>query len=346
MFPETDFHKYNASVFLIVGRRYYHLSKTPEQANGFIIYLNNKFHIAPGISLEDEERCYISENSRFFCEFKKIEKDKLAKILGVECIEGDINLKNDILFFLNKIALPESERTLSKQQKERYRELSYKVFEAKKVQSFVFPMIIGGDCIIMNKNIFPLDYSKSSGQVFVNGRYYVIRDGAVATTDIVEREFHRRFRKKLEDEVYAEFSEAQRSESDISINLHMSAIGASKYRCAYEYGDLGFDTSIRRVYHLIKPHYNYNTGKSYIEGQSAGTIDLVNGKLGESPRFAERPDRNSPFTTLDHMPHHLLGDGGINSGESIGNSVPERIWHLKNFAANVSRLGSFHCHNT
>jgi hypothetical protein len=340
MFPETDFHRLGATIFLIIGGRYYNASHSEAANENYLTLCSLRFPLKRGRTIQEEEANYFKKNSGTLAKCK----EEIGKQINLSdsCfqeIQRDISEKEEILFFLDNICKPhngkvKAEKSAVQAYRERISVLSPEVYE----EGPILPKMLDKNYLAINGRLYPLLEEKAPVFVSLEGKNYTIQ-GSDRTIDQIESDFNKILHQRIKRQVIknsgmVEDLEGKANNLQEEINSLITNLNVSVYPHCYEFGDIGYDKKIMSVYWLIAPHHNKTTGKSYGEGQSAGTLRLNKGELATSALFADRGDRNSQFTISTSS--HCLGFS------LRGNSLEDKMQYLHTFANVVNKNGAFH----
>lgn len=322
---------------LIINGRYYTATNAQITDMNYLALCGLRFPLKAGRQISDEEKSYMKQNSRCLQEFKiKTEKEINNEGRHLEEIKTDIETKKDIVFFLSNLCEPHNPFFLTEDNAENKQQNKS---NSIKENELIFPRIINTDYAIINKRLYPLKETSTPLFVNLNNKNYTI-DTSNKTVEDVESYFQKSLEEKLKIQALKnslkikDFDKNINSLSDKIISLEV-ALKVSRFKHCYEFGDIGYDFSIKCVYWLIHPHYNKTTKKSYKQGQSAATISLNKGQLGTTGQFAERKDRNHPFRISNEK--HCMGGCKL-----VGNSNEDKMYYLHSFANTVKNKGGFH----
>lgn len=333
MFPETDFFRRKNLMFLIVEGRYYNTSNSFPAEKDYLTLCGLRFPLERGRSLAEEEKNYRSRNKGLFQQFRNSFQEKMDANRGALCdVLKDIEEKEDVLFFLANICRPHDSplRVLEPGRKTESR--------ASDSAELIFPQVIGQGYAVINQRMYPLKPTEKPVFVLLNEKGYSLNPSRMSVED-AEHEFHRLLARQLELQALSDFEAAKNCQGELKkldekIGSFQVAAKVSRFRHCYEFGDIGYDTTLKSVYWLIPPHHNRTTGKSYKEGQSAAVLPLAKGLLGVTAKFAERKDRDSPFEISNLS--HCLGFS------LVGDSLEDKMHYLRTFVSVVERNGGFH----
>lgn len=316
---------------VVIQGRYYNTSNSETVDKNYLSLCGLRFPLARGRTLIEEEQSYTRRNEKVIQDMKnRFEKEINVNKKTLDEIQKEVDLREDIAFFISHICVPH-ERT------SKFKEDA----GSKKISNSnepIWPLILAKDYAIINGRVYPL--KPASEPVFVNldNKNYTLDRGEMKVEDAESKFINiltQRIRiQAMNDSVKVkEIAEKAKALDEKILSLE-TALKISRYPHCYEYGDIGYDTSIRCVYWLIPPHHNRSSGRSYSEGQSAAVLPLANGQLGTAGSFAERNDRNSPFAIFSYS---LCLGFGLN-----GNSLEDKMLYLKTFANVVSTNGALH----
>lgn len=337
MLPESDFYRRKNLMFLIVGMRYYNVENAQPVNKDYLELCSLRFPLKQGRMLTDEENSYLKINKKILQNLKtEIEKEITKKGAHLNDIKIDVETKEDILFFLSKICKPHNQKVDKNNKIQGEEQESFRFFLED--NELIFPRIINKDYAVINKRLYPLKTTENPVFVSLNSQNYTI-DVSNKTVEEVESTFQRFLKEKIRIQALKDSVKTKELEKKISnLNVEIASLeielNVSKFVHCYETGDIGYDFTSKLVYWLIPAHYNHTTGKSYEEGQSAATLPLQGGKIGNTWRFAERKNRNSQFVTRSES--HCLGFS------LVGDSLEEKMQFLHTFANVVKENGAFY----
>ena len=337
MIPESDFHKRRSSIFALVSGRYYNAQESSNITSDYVSLSGVNYPLNPGRTLVEEEQSYIKRNSDVLKKrIAEIKSDiKNGKLMDEKSRE--LEILRDINFFLTYIAKPDNPDSKTREYRDR---IITAVAEENILNGIsLFSEIVPNNCAVINGRIYPLREIEQLSFLRVYGKNYTF-NASKMTVDDVENAF----KGQLEQELIGRVMKGSGRYNEVSdeiMNLRNKNIlmaedlGVKRYPYCYESGDIGFDFSIRRIYCLIKPHSNQSTGRTYSEGESASTLTLENGVIGGDTRFADRNNRNSPFTV--NSGSHCLGSLTLQ-----GNTLEHKMQFLRLFAKEVYDNGKFY----
>jgi len=337
MFPETDFYRKRNLIFLIIDHTYYNISNSGDVNENYLNLCELRFPLTKGRSLLDEEKNYIKKNSKKLQDFKtEIEKQITKEGKHIGSIKESLEVQEDIHFFLSKICQPHNPDAAGTGTESSVQRTEYSI---DCEESLILPQILNENYAIINQRIYPLQQIQEPIFVSLEGKNYTINT-SIATPEEVEGNFQ----KILEERIKVQALSDSKKVGEILQNIdnlqekiiHLTLkLNAKKYDSCYECGDIGYDFRSRLVYWLIPAHYNETTGKSYGEGQSAGTLSLIKKNLGTTLKFADRNERNSPFRISSK--NHCHGDLKLG-----GNSLEDKMAYLRAFRMQVDKEKKFY----
>lgn len=335
MLPETDFHKMRKMMFLIFNGRFYNASNSAQVEDNFLELCDLRFPVMPGRMLSEDGKNYFKRNRASLEKLKNKMEKEILKTNEASAITQSLNLEEDVQFFLNEIC-PIVTPHLEKR--------NYVPFTPPERSSSldelpeIFPSILNGNCAGINGRIYPLRPVNGRGFVRLSGREYGMGKSEV-TIDEAEARFFQTVEWKIKEQVLitskeikdllTKLEEAKQKNKALAEDWKVSI-----YPHCYECGQFGFDKTVKILYHLINPHHNSNTSRAYEEGQSAISLPLLNKQIHGTVRFAERPNRDSPFSVSSYS----TCSGGLPIGDAIGG----RAHYLQVFADMIGREGKFH----
>ncbi len=349
MFPETEFHKLARHLmFLIVGDRIYHTTNSREVDKNFIFLFGLNFPLKRAETLEELEERYQKRNSAELQKFKEQHVEALNE-KNIRELETALKTKEDLMFFFREICTRYNLSTGYKSSicqfiaQQRARE---KRAEEPRGKEHTLKKILTFNCAVVNGRIYPLEDYTSTFFANLDGKNYQIAR-AVMTVEEAEKAFFDQFALALKKEALLDFEQEKESSKRIlELEKEIGSIevldGVRKYTHSYEFGEIGFDTSSKLVYWLLRPHYNETSGKSYGEGQSAVTLTLQSKNLGSTVKFAERNDRNSRFDIYSGS--NCYGDATSMPpfDSSNKNSIEDRMFMLRTCAQMVNEEKRFY----
>lgn len=344
MFPEIEMSKRGNSIFLIFDSRVYNVANASETNKDHVYLAGLRFPLVSGRTLKEEENSYFKRNApKILDEARKIE-EQLEKKGGIEDLVNEAEIVSDINCFIKRIS--KADNPYVKTTKYTPLKLEFTIDGQFSLEGLsVIPSIIEGNYLVANSRFYPLLPTNKLSTVLINEKNYTLDKSRLTI-----QEFEKKFQEKLTEELKLRAIARSKQYKELKIetenqkaeNKHLvEQIGIRTTPFAYESGNEGFDFSIRRVYVLIKEHYNHTTGKSYEEGQSAATLELIRGEIPSKldARFAERATPDSPFV-VSTLPH-CLGSLHIR-----GKRIEEKMFYLRKVAVTIATKGGFYQYST
>ena len=332
MFSETDFHKRGNLMFLVVNGRYYNTSNSGAAESDYLSLCGLRFPLRKGMKIDEEERNYMKKNHDLFDNFRKNIRLKIdSKESSISDISNNLEKIENLIFFLNDVCpcYDEKLKRLDINDRTRIQNLGS--------DKSILSELLNQNYAIINGRIYPLKQTETPVFVNLEGKTYTF-DASNKLVDEVEADFHQFLQERLEKQsiedskrMLGEIGRIQNKLCSLEIILNVS-----KFPCCYEYGNVGYDSSIKSIYWLVAAHYNKTTGKHYKEGQSSAMLPINNSTLGTVGIFAERNDRVSPFELSGGAPHF----GGLSL---VGNSLRQKIRYLHTLANAIAKQGALRC---
>ncbi len=331
MLPETPFHKFGKEnlMFVIFNNTIYHTENAGMPNENYLSFFGLFFPLKKSETIQNIETRYIKRNSDVFEEFKR---NYLATLRAgddfVKNLDREIKNNKSLYFFITKIIPSYIEEKIREESK-----------EAKNDEA-ILEEIVHGNVAVLNKRVYSLAEIDISSVVRISGRHFWIKKSE-KTIDRLEEEFQNRLEEKLKKEAIKEMNGAEEIKNklislegfvrDLVVRRHLNSDGNF-----YEYGDVGYDSKLNKIYHLLPPHFNKTKLKHYGEGQAAIAVDINEGNLTLTNKSVVlfRKNRESDFSVDES---YLCLGFGIN-----GNSTEKVVSFLKKASVNIGVNKRFH----
>ena len=334
--PQTDFYRMRDQVFLKIGGRFLNIGNSEIIEHNYLTLEHLTFPISMGTKLTDNERNYFKKNKEIISKLQIEIENEVKRGNGIESLKRDLELSQDIHFFLTEICArhnPELKIRNTKKMPELTNESIKPFFPCKEYLG----EILKEDYLIIIGRVYPLRKSDRPEYVDFKKNFYTIVNSKM-TLDDVEELFKQKLREEITSFVISNSDASRRimqkiNELKTNIEALVEDLQVSIYEYCYECGDIGFDTKIRSVYWLIPKHKNYTSKRKYNYGESAVSLPFINGNLGISSNFVQRNDRNSPF---EFHPHSNCYGFSFQ-----GKSLDDKMHYLRTCASVVYRNNRF-----
>ncbi|MFH1586134.1 MAG: hypothetical protein ABIB79_05185 [archaeon] len=292
MFPETSFNRFANEnlMFVVSGGHIYHTESSRTCNGDYISLCGLFFPLRKSETLRNMEERYMQKNSDKFRGYKSayaksIKADK--KFLNL--FSGKLEENKNFYFFLSKIIPICIGKDIRLGKIKQNGQIDY-----------ILESHLQNNLAVINKRIYPLTKVPIPSVVKINGVDYFL-NVSNRTVNAFEEEFRDSLTRKLEDDVHHGLAEIDEFTEELSkLSRDISHLVVKKHfnvtRNGIEYGDIGYDSNIKKVYHLLAPHYNKNTGKHYGKNQAAIGVDLISGQLSSNSSLLFRENSNSYFT--------------------------------------------------
>lgn len=286
MFPATQFHEFGKDLmFVVKDNTLFHTENAGRPTPDCLFLCNLAFPLVKSESLSSLEKRYREKNAQQIKSFQDTFALQASQANGnPEAIQAEMVKNPGVRFFVTEI-IP---TYLNKG--------SISLFKPSRERGSIFEGVVGGDSAVINRRIYPLKEIAKPSVVRVSGKYFMFGPSA-KTIAKAEEEFQRSFEEELKQEALLRVR--QLSGDSSTDNTFLWAIKKKITRAGecFEYGDLGYDPTLNRVYHLLRPHHNKTTHRHYKEGQGALSVPVLNtNSLASTPAIIYRKDRTSPFT--------------------------------------------------
>ncbi len=354
--PPTDLLKQERLLFVLSDGIYYHAGNSGPITADYIELCNIRLPLNRWGTLGEEENIYRRRNQGRFQELKQnIRKTIAGKTIDFEI---DSKVKEDVYFFLKYICKPYQQGGSGTEKNSFRANESYQSPAPDKAKG-IYESLLPRHCAVINRRIYPLREDKKNVFVSLRSRDYRLST-SIATVCQMEAKFQDFLESQIVSEVISEnageshrIEHLERTGKDIA-SLEVT-LGIQKHAYCYEFGVLGYDTSIRSVYCLISPHYNKTSGESYGEGQIAATLPisaLCDDSVSAAARIATRTSREDPFYFREEA--HCFGSVKVaavmeditlpNGKKSQRPTFPleSKMYYLQNVAVTVHSNGAFH----
>ncbi|MDD5192121.1 MAG: hypothetical protein PHH54_00910 [Candidatus Nanoarchaeia archaeon] len=330
MLPETSFHKLGKNLmFAVINNTIYHTENAAPSDN-FMYLCGLSFPLKKSENLRNMEKRYLQRNSENLKEFqnqysKNIRSDENL----IARIDSEIRGNKNLHFFITQV-IPaycgELCQNNIRRKLERVRE------------EYIFEKLLGGNVAVINKRVYPLNEVRESSVIRLDWKNYCF-DKSIKTIDMLESEFKFNLQENLKKNVLEKIQQSEGSKKklsglegeirDLTAKGHIRIVG----NC-YEYGDIGYDPKLGRVYCFFKAHYNKTTGKHYKERQVAVSISITPEGLKTDTQIISRNNENSDFFIDYSTPCLGKMPGGSTTGQIVGSLVKS--------ALNINKQHSFH----
>lgn len=290
MFPETSFHEFGKHLmFVIVDNRIHHTKNLGFPLENYLYLCGLSFPLKKSETLKNMEKRYRKKNAEYLREFQDTyAKDIITDKSLLKNLEKGLNENKNLHFFLSEVVPAYIGKEIQ----------SKEIITIKKEDS-IFEKILEGNVAVINKRIYPLHEINVPSMVKVDDKNYFFKTSK-KTIDKVEQEFKYNLEEKLKKEVLEKIEESNEIKEkllklnnkirDLTVKKHISLVG----NC-FEYGDIGYDPRLQKVYCFLRPHLNKKTYKNYKSRLGAIAVGINPPGLETNFAVISRKNENSNF---------------------------------------------------
>ena len=291
MFPETSFYRFGKQnlIFVIVNNLIYHTENSGTPHGDHISLCGLSFPLKKSETIQSMEKRYMKKNSsqlerfkEYYAETIKFEEEFL------ENLNKEITQNKNLHFFLSEV-IP---IYIGK-------EISSKELIEKKQEEGILEKILRGNVAIINKRIYPLYKIDDLSVIKVSGINYCFRTSN-RTIESLEKQFMDNLEEQLKKEILEKIEHSKEIKEkvfglatqirDIALRKHVTGTNN-----LFEYGDVGYDAHLQKVYCILFPHYNKTIKKNLRERQGAIAVNILEQKLGTDYVILYRKKIDSNF---------------------------------------------------
>lgn len=307
----------------------YHTENASRPAGDCLFLSDLAFPLVKTETLSSLEKRYIKKQQT---EINKLEEQFLNEVAGksaqIKALEDEIAKNTGLQFFVREV-IPHYIRDSG--------ETSPKIPHPKNISNeSILEKLVGGNVAIINKRVFPLQDSKVPSFVRLSGKNYSF-SASDKRLDTLENQFQLAILNEVKKKVLAKFDDFKSlNEEKISSTLKgISAKAAMrKVGNCFEYGEIGYDPTNKRIYCRMAAHNDSYTGRYYNEGQSAFSLALSPQGIVDGRALLFREDETKNFR---------VESSTICIGvKQVGQGTHALVSYMVRAAKNIVRNGASH----